>query len=195
MKDFRNELLELLYANSGEWVEVNPLLEKYCGTETSFDPDDHTLLDCRNNITNDLRELKNQMGWIYLHPEGYNTGHQLNHETGKRQFLFNDVVRAKMTMKGELEYGKIKKEEVVVSPVTNIQNIGTNSGIAIHGSDFSEATFLPNTNPIITPNVPENKTTWKISLWRKVKKEVWVIIVGVIIMVIGTYIVWKLGWI
>lgn len=194
MKEFRNELLELLYANTGKWIEVNPLLEKYCGTETSFAPDDHTLLNCRNNITADLRELKNQMGWIYLHPEGYNTGHHLNHDTGKRQFLFNDVVKAKMTMKGELEYGKIKKEEAALPPITNIQNIGTNSGVAIQGSALSEIDFRPSINPPTEQNIEAPKQGKNTSGGKLIKKR----IVEIIVMVIGglilAFLIFKFGW-
>ena len=42
MTGFRKELLELFYKNSGDWVDINPLLEKYCGTETSFNSGDDT---------------------------------------------------------------------------------------------------------------------------------------------------------
>jgi len=191
MKDFRDELLKLLLDNVGEFVDITHLVDKYCGEGNTFDDGDETKVRCRLNINLHLRELK-ELGWINSTGE-LSTGHHMNHQIGKREFILDHRVKARMTTKGELEYKALTKQETPV--VTNIQNIGTNSGVAIQSSDFSEANFLPITNPIITPSVPENKTAGKISLWRKVKKEIWVIFIGVVIMVVGTYIVWKLGWI
>lgn len=197
MNGFRKELLELLYANSGEYVDVNPLMEKYCGTETSFETGDYTLVNCRNNITTDLRELKNQMGWICLHPEGYNTGHQLNHDTGKRQFLFNDRVKAKMTMKGELEYGKIKKDEINEPKNETGIKIGDGfSGVFVHSSDLSETDFRPSINPTTVQNIEAPRTGTKTSIGKFIMNNiVWVVITTVIAGLIVGFLLYKFGWI
>lgn len=194
MKEFRKELLELLYANSGDYVDINPIMEKYCGTETSFDTGDYSLVKCRNKISADLIELKSKMGWINLTRDGYNTGHHLNHTTGKREFLFNDIIKAQMTMKGELEYGKMKKEETTVSPITNIQHIGTNSGVAIQSSVLDEAAFLPSTNPTTVQNIEAPRTGTKTSLGKFIMNNIVVIVVTVIAGLIVGFLLYKFGW-
>lgn len=193
MKDFRDDLLKLLLDHVGEFVDIAPLVDKYCGEGNTFDDGDNTKVKCRLNVNLHLRELK-ELGWINMTTQGgLSTSHRMNHDIGKREFTLNYPVKIRMTTKGELEYKALTKQNT--QPVTNIQNFGNNSGIAIQGSDFSEADFLPKIKPTITPSVPDQNTAGKISLWRKVKKEVWAIIIGVLIIVIGGYILWKLGWI
>ena len=69
MKDFRDELLEFLFVNTGENVDLKPITDKYCGENTTFDTYDETKSKCRLRINRILRELK-EMGWITLYPEG-----------------------------------------------------------------------------------------------------------------------------
>ena len=107
MKDFRDELLELLLAHVGELNDITPLVDKYCGAGNEFEDGDQTKIKCRLNINLYLRELK-EMGWINITSE-LSTGHHMNHQTGKREFLLDYQVRARMTTKGEIEYKKSKQ--------------------------------------------------------------------------------------
>lgn len=195
MKDLRDELLEYLFQHSGEMVDILFIVKRKVNVDNDgicTQEDINRLLSV--NVV--LRELE-RMDWINCYPKGgimtASTG--VPTDPNKRKLLWPISLQARMTTNGELEYKKLKKEEQQPPSVTNIQNIGNNSGVAIQGSDFSEANFLPNTNPIITPNVEQNNTAGKMSLWTKLKKEVWSIVIGVIIILIGAYIVWKLGWV
>ena len=110
MKDFRDELLELLLANVGEFIDIQPLVDKYCGKGNTFDEGDETKVKCRLNINLHLRELK-EMGWILMTTQGgLGTGHSFNHALGKRQFILDNQVKVRMTTKGEIEYKKAKHD-------------------------------------------------------------------------------------
>ena len=50
MIEFKNELLEMLLAISAQFVDIQDLIYKYCGAETTFEPDDQTLIKDRLNI-------------------------------------------------------------------------------------------------------------------------------------------------
>ena len=109
MKDFRDELLELLLANVGEFIDIQPMVDKYCGEGNIFDNGDDTKIKCRLNINLHLRELK-EMGWINMTTQGgLSTGHSFNQDIGKRQFIIDHQVKVRMTTKGEIEYKKSKQ--------------------------------------------------------------------------------------
>ena len=75
------------------------------------------------------------MGWITFGPTGgINTGHTGAQEfgMGKRKLLIPFNVYAKMTMKGEIEYKKIIKEEIRNKEQSSaVANIGNFTGIPI----------------------------------------------------------------
>lgn len=190
MKEFRDELLELLHTNVGEFIEITPLVVKYCGASNEFNNGDKIIINCRLNINNYLQELK-EMGWINV-TGILSTSHMMNHRTGKREFTIDYPVKARITTKGELEYKALTNQAKQV--VTNIQNIGANSGVIIQGTNSSDLVSLPITNTTITSKKNAKSSIEEISLWRKLKREFWKVIIGVIIIVIAAYIVWELGW-
>lgn len=109
MKDFRDELLEDLLAHSGEFIDIKYLTDKYCGEDTTFAPDDQSLIKCRLNINLVLRELV-EMKWILLQPQwGLSASHKLNHDTNRRYFTHEQLVKARLTTLGEVEYKKSKQ--------------------------------------------------------------------------------------
>ena len=44
MKDFRNELLGDLLSRSCEFIDIKYLIDKYCGAENTFEPDDQSFV-------------------------------------------------------------------------------------------------------------------------------------------------------
>jgi hypothetical protein len=189
MKAFRDELLELLVDNVGEFIEVSPLVDKYCGQGSTFDDGDETKIRCRQAINLHLRELKD-LGWINLTPQnGLSTAHSMNHDIGKRQFSLDYAINARMTTKGEIEYKKSKQEQAP----TNTQNIGVNYGIASQSSDLRDlqAAF----QPITTPHTVQNIATPKQGIMTSIGKWILDNIIGVIIagLILG-FIIYKLGW-
>src|ERR1039457_6625633 len=103
MKEFKNELLEYLLEHSVEIVDLTPIIQKYCGIDNTFDQNDDTLIRCRLSVNRILIEL-DKMDWIYLMPKhGLFTGHRLNHETMRREFLIDEPVQAGFKTLGEIE--------------------------------------------------------------------------------------------
>jgi hypothetical protein len=180
MKIFRDQLLELLLANVGEFVDLTTLIDKHCGVGNTFDNDDDTKIKCRLNVNLHLRELRD-LGWINLNPQnGLSTSHSMNHEVGKRQFTLDYPVKARMTTKGEFEYKRTKRE----SETSNIQNIGVNYGIA------AQVSQLMTTPQIIKTTEESHKgTLTSIGKWM-LNNIVAVIIAGLIL----AFIIYKLGW-
>lgn len=153
MREFRNDLLDMLLAEGG-FVDIKPLVNKYCGEENYFEDGDNTKVSCRLNINLVLRELK-EMNWINTTGD-LSTGHHMNHEIGKREFILDYPVKARMTTTGEMEYNKIKKEQVKEKP--SIQIGEGFSGVFIQDSDLRDSmignkvththNIKSNTNPI-----------------------------------------------
>lgn len=135
MRDFRNELLEDLLANSGEFIEIKYLTDKYCGTQTEFDPHDTDISQCRLSINRVLRELK-EMKWIDLYPSGgMSTAHSVNQAMGKRQFINDIPVKVRMTTQGEIKYKKTRQKQQPTyqatfhAPFTGNFNQGDSEGL------------------------------------------------------------------
>ncbi len=192
MKEFRDDLLELLLAHVGEYIDITPLIDKYCGYGDEFESGDETKINCRLNINLHLRELK-EMGWVNTTGE-LNTGHHMNHQTGKREFILDYPVKVRMTMKGELKYKALTKQKNPT--VTNIQHIGINSGAAIQGSTLFETDFQHSTNPTTVQNIETPSTGTKTSLGKFIINNiVWVIITTVIGGLIVGFLLYKFGWI
>ena len=149
MKDFRDDLLELLIANVGEFIDIQPLVDKYCGEGNIFDNHDDTKIKCRLNINLHLRELK-EMGWINMTSQGgLSTAHSFNHDIGKRQFILDHQVKVRMTTKGEIEYKKSKQIDepriyhdnsiTVGRDLTGIASTGNVSGDLTNNADDKES--------------------------------------------------------
>jgi hypothetical protein len=192
MKEFRNELLELLLASVGDFIDITDLLNKYCGIDNDFESDDETKIQRRLKINLHFRELK-EMGWIITTGE-LSTAHHMNHQSGKREFSLDQKVKARMTTKGELEYNGFKKQEKTdTSQVT----IGHQfSGVFINASDLYETDFRPILNSTTTYNSELSGTRPKTSLWKFILNNIiWVIITTVIGGLIVGYLLYKLGWI
>lgn len=183
MSAFRNELLEMLLAHSGQFIDIQDLINKYCGSDTTFAPEDHTLIRCRLHLNLILRELKN-MEWILLSPQwGMSSAHMLNHETGRRYFIHDQRVQARLTTKGELEYKQSKYMEQVKGQSVTVT--GDNKGQIVLGGDNANQS-LDNAliNPIIDnttnskPAHPAKRSWLEILMW----------IVGI---ASGIFVIWE----
>jgi len=190
MAAFRDELLEYLLRNSGQFVDIKELVHKQCGEDQTFEQNDQTLPRCRLNVNLVLREL-NEMGWINLTPtNGLSTGHHLNHETNRREFIFDVPVKARLTTKGEIEYKQLIQPPP--PPAGHTVVIGGNStgDILLH-SQKSTTSLDFDHRPAETPQA---NTTNKKNIWASIGKwmldNIWKIVVGVAI----AFIAYKLGF-
>ena len=162
MVDFRNELLEMLLSQSGKFVDIHSLIVKHCGADTTFEPDDQTLISCRLNINLILRELK-EMGWILIQPEwGISSSHMLNQQTGRRYFTHAMQVKARLTTKGEIEYKNMKKKDGQKISIT-----GDVIGSMVGSQSFESARLNPiiETTNKIPPVKPPKRSVLEIIVW------------------------------
>ena len=189
MKDFRNELLELLLSHSTEFVDINHLTDKFCG-EGSIYTEEKSKSRLKVNLI--LRELA-KMDWINLYPTGgLSTAHSFNQNSGQREFLHDQPVKARLTTHGEVEYKKSKQD--TTPQVQNVQNIGTNYGNASQSHNSSDTflqAFQPTINPPTAPTTPATKDGIISSVGKWIFKN---IIVVIIVTIISAFIIYKLGW-
>ena len=149
MKEFRDELLEELLAKSGEFIDIEHLLIKYCGEDRTFEPNDQTLIKCRLKMNLVLAELK-KMEWILLDPQwGFSSSHKLDQYSNRRYYTLEMPVRVRLTTHGEIEYKKSKQSSQpqtyhdnsihVGRDITGIANTGTVHNDIINNAEDTEA--------------------------------------------------------
>ena len=165
MKDFRDELLEVLVAKPAEFIDIKYLTDKYCGEDNTFEVGDETKSRSRLRANMILRELK-EMGWINMQPQGgMSTASGYNHALNKRQFLMDEPVRARLTTHGEIEYKRFKKGDEPQPKGINITGDVIGSMV---GSQSLEQAFISPTTQKTNNNKPHNppKRSWlEITAW------------------------------
>lgn len=189
MTGFRNELLELLLAHIGQFVELKELVAKYCGDGNMFEDGDYTKVNCRLNINLDLRELKG-MGWINLTPQdGLSTSHRMNHGIGKREFTLDYNIKARMTTKGEVEYRRYKQEN---ESQTRGVKIGDGfSGVFIQDSFLRESPIASN----VTQHPSTNAKASAISmLWKFMDNPIVKVVLAIITGLAVAYFAFIFKW-
>lgn len=190
MKEFRDDLLELLSNNSGEFVEITDLVDKYCGKGNTFDPDDCTKIECRQSINRHLNELR-EMGWIDVNPNVLSTSHHMIEGQNLRQFMLDYRVRARLKTKGEINYKSMKRGQHEINSIS----IGDGfSGTLITNTTVSHST-LNTLGQIRTEQKSPEKQKFFKRLFKFLLNHIAAIIVGIISAVIAGYILWKMGWI
>lgn len=181
MKEFRDELLELLLKNSGEFISIKKLTDKYCGEDGLCSEE---MLSKRLNVNLILRELVT-MNWIDLAPRGgLSTTHTYNSNTRQQEFINDKPVRARLNTYGEIEYKK--SQYLGIPQVQNVQNIGANYGIANQLPELKDSQI--NINQSQGENHPKQNLT--MSLWKWLFKHVIEIVIGLI----AAFLIYKLGW-
>lgn len=170
MKDFRNDLLELLLEHSGEYVDIMPLIEKHFGDIYTFEQENDYAPKSRGKINDLLRELT-EMKWINtIPPGGLSRSHHMNQQTMKREFIFDYSVKAKMTTKGEIEYKKAKKEEEPANPSIHVG--GNFAGVLntgeIKDSQVSVSLSNKEDKPEASNQIPPKKRSSTLSMWVKI---------------------------
>lgn len=181
-----SEITQYLYEfKDNKWHELNSFLKDNYGNDSTAIRIALVKLNQANRI-----EIKDDKHLRLNNFNRINEGDITNTLTT----LDNWTIEAKLTME---EKEKMDKEEKSKEqPVTkNTLHIGTNYGVVAQDSDLSGADIRPKIKPVITPSIEINNTAGKTSLWTKFKKDAWAIIIGVVIMIIGGYILWRLGWI
>jgi hypothetical protein len=189
MRAFKNELLEYLLENSGQSVDIKHIVDKYCGEDATFDPNDQTLVSCRLNINLVLRELV-EMKWINMYPtNGLSTGHHLNHETNRREFINDIPVKARMTTIGEMGYNQSIR--TIPPPGHTVIIGGNSSGDVLVNSQKSTESFDFAQRPAEIPHAKANnsKSIWS-TIFKWIFDKIWIIISGLLI----AYLAYKLGF-
>lgn len=196
MKAFRDELLEYLFEHPGEMMDISFLAIKYCDIRADgiFDGEGDKTISKLLGLNRVLGELED-MKWINCYPKGgFTAGHTGAGEAGKRKLIFPLGASARMTTLGELEYKKLKKEELE----TNKANIGSFTGVFIQGSSLSETDFRPEINPVanppIAPTVDATKQGINTRIGNWLAKNTTAIIVSIVSGLIVAFLAWKFGW-
>jgi len=192
MKNFRDELLQVLFDHAGDWIDLTQLVAKYCGEGNTFDNGDETKIKCRLNINLDLIELREKMEWINLSPQnGLSAAHKFNHDIGKREFILDYPVKARMTHRGQVEYKKSKESDIK----HNVHIGGDFTGVLLQNSDVSNTNFRPEINPANKQNIADKN----MSLWAKFKKLIFrniEVIIGLVVAgLLVAYLAYRFHWV